>query len=201
MRRLTLWIAVLGFVAVPPGCADLAGPNWFHPGPAPYQQAQAERTDPYPEPDVAPEIVGGRPLGYQKPPSEAARVQTEYSWTKRYGPPPEGLFRMGSARPPGAAAPKYYVGAPGRYGAPPMYPAGYVPHGPPPITSPVYVPAQITSSPAAAPVTPTYIPSQMNPPGVAPAAPPKQMTTAPSAFGGQALRNMGPQDMVPTTSR
>jgi hypothetical protein len=31
--------------------------------------------------------------------------------------------------------------------------------------------------------------------------PPTQMTTSPNGFGSQALRSMGPQDLVPTTSR
>ena len=39
------------------GCRDLA-PDVFHPGPAPYQRKQAELTDPYPEPDTGPDMVG-----------------------------------------------------------------------------------------------------------------------------------------------
>jgi hypothetical protein len=73
-----LWFAVLVGVAVAAGsagCRGLAPPNWFHPGPAEYQQSQAQRFDPYPESDVAPRIVGARPLEYENPRAEVLRVQ------------------------------------------------------------------------------------------------------------------------------
>ena len=54
------------------GCHDLA-PDVFRPGPAPYQRRQAELTDPYPEPDTGPDMVGARPRDYQKPSAEVSR--------------------------------------------------------------------------------------------------------------------------------
>lgn len=54
------------------GCRDLA-PDVFRPGPAPYQRRQAELTDPYPEPDTGPDMVGARPRDYQKPAAEVTR--------------------------------------------------------------------------------------------------------------------------------
>lgn len=63
------------------GCANM-GPNIFHPGPAPLQQARAMRFDPYPEPDVGPPVLGGRPREYQVPVPEPVRNQP---WWNRFG--------------------------------------------------------------------------------------------------------------------
>jgi hypothetical protein len=59
------------------GCAGLGRPNWCRPGTAPYQQAKAQRFDPYPDPDMGPEVVGGRPREFQKPIPETERAR----WT------------------------------------------------------------------------------------------------------------------------
>ncbi len=48
-----------------------------NPGPASVQRARAQRFDPYPSNDYGPEIVGGRPQGYQKPYAEPVRSQFE----------------------------------------------------------------------------------------------------------------------------
>jgi hypothetical protein len=53
----------------------MSPPNFFNPGPARDQQMRAQRFDPYPENDVGPEVVGGRPLGYQKPIPEPSRAR------------------------------------------------------------------------------------------------------------------------------
>lgn len=58
------------------GCSyTIRKPNWAHPGPAPYQRGNATQFDPYPQNDMAPPIVGGRPAGYAKPPSEVERAR------------------------------------------------------------------------------------------------------------------------------
>ena len=44
-----------------------APPNWFAPGTLQKQQVQASVYDPYAAPGLGPEIVGGRPTGYQQP--------------------------------------------------------------------------------------------------------------------------------------
>ena len=63
------------------GCSPtVRWPNLFHPGPAGFQRAVAEKYDPYPSPDAGPEIVGGRPLGYQRPLNDA-------EWGRRFGRP------------------------------------------------------------------------------------------------------------------
>ena len=75
-----LWLVV--FAMVLPlglaGCRGLARPNWFYPGTAERQQAQAEQFDPYPENEPGPEIVGARPLEYEKPVAEVRRVQPSF---------------------------------------------------------------------------------------------------------------------------
>ncbi|MFO0898342.1 MAG: hypothetical protein U0836_13040 [Pirellulales bacterium] len=57
------------------GCYDMAPPQLFNPGPTKYQQMQAQRFDPYPENDIAPDGGGGRPLGFQKPVAEPSRAR------------------------------------------------------------------------------------------------------------------------------
>jgi fused signal recognition particle receptor len=62
------------------GCAPEAQryirfPDLAHPGPAYVQRSDAIQHDPYPLNDIAPEIVGGRPLAYQQPISEAERAR------------------------------------------------------------------------------------------------------------------------------
>jgi hypothetical protein len=59
-------------------------PDFFHPGTANYQRAVADRFDPYLSPDAGPEVVGGRPLGYQRP-------LTESEWARRYARPDGAL--------------------------------------------------------------------------------------------------------------
>jgi hypothetical protein len=69
------------------GCADML-PNWCHPGGAPYQRKEAQRFDPYPIPDAGPDVLGGRPEGFDKPRDEVRQVQNPRSFAERYGQPP-----------------------------------------------------------------------------------------------------------------
>ena len=58
------------------GCGPhLRTPKLFDPGNAASQRYDAIYHDPYPLPDVGPEIVGGRPRGYQAPVPEVARAR------------------------------------------------------------------------------------------------------------------------------
>ncbi len=62
------------------GCSPyMRYPNFFHPGTAQQQRAEALVHDPYPLDDVGPEIVGGRPLAYQRPVLEVERARDFYS--------------------------------------------------------------------------------------------------------------------------
>jgi hypothetical protein len=72
-----LWLTVAGLLALTAmvGCKSVAGPNWCHPGSAKVQQNRALRYDPYPDPDIGPPVVGGRPREYDIPPPEASRAR------------------------------------------------------------------------------------------------------------------------------
>ncbi|MEM8944742.1 MAG: hypothetical protein AAGD11_06115 [Planctomycetota bacterium] len=52
-------------------------PRILSPGPAPFQRNNAQQFDPYPQNDLGPEIVGGRPLGYMIPPDEVTRARQQ----------------------------------------------------------------------------------------------------------------------------
>jgi hypothetical protein len=67
------------------GCYNrIRMPNFAHPGTAQQQRDDAERFDPYPDPQAGPEVVGGRPPGYTRPLSET-------EWGRRYAAPPGAL--------------------------------------------------------------------------------------------------------------
>ena len=80
------------------GCADIAPPRIFHPGPAEDQRRRAERFDPYPMTDVAPVIGGGRPLQYDRPAPETELMQNDVTFGERFRqPPPPGTYRPSRA--------------------------------------------------------------------------------------------------------
>lgn len=71
MRRL---IPVLLLLAPATACSPtIYKPTILSPGPAPFQRNNALQFDPYPPNDLGPEIVGGRPKDFQKPPDEVTR--------------------------------------------------------------------------------------------------------------------------------
>ncbi len=113
------------------GCAGTEVSRIFHAGPADYQRAQAERFDPYPLPDIGPEVGGGRPLDFIRPMPENERVQNVQSFEDRFGQaPPPGTYRP--IRGSGARQIVPFVPAP----LPP--PPGVVPPGiaPPGVVTP-----------------------------------------------------------------
>lgn len=73
-------------LAVVAGCYSpyIRTPNFAHPGTAAEQRADAERFDPYPDPDAGPAVLGGRPPGFTRP-------LTDTEWGRRYATPPGGL--------------------------------------------------------------------------------------------------------------
>jgi hypothetical protein len=88
-RCLILIVALLSAT----GCPTLQGPGYLHPGTAQYQQTQAQRFDPYPVTDVAPDMAA-RPLAYIRPAGENERAQNTDSFIKRYHQaPPLDLYR------------------------------------------------------------------------------------------------------------
>ena len=72
------------------GCANIYPPNWCSPGTARQQQLIAEQYDPYPENDIAPAVVGGRPLGYMNPPAETLRARWPLGTKPGASCPPAG---------------------------------------------------------------------------------------------------------------
>ncbi|MGL4512975.1 MAG: membrane or secreted protein [Lacipirellulaceae bacterium] len=61
-------------LALAAGCGGTVKmPSLFHPGNASTQRYNAIVHDPYPLNDVGPDVVGGRPLGYQNPVPEVVR--------------------------------------------------------------------------------------------------------------------------------
>ena len=72
MRRI---VALIALTVALPTCSGCTGPNALglpnlaHPGTEAKQQARAQGWEPYPENDVGPPVVGGRPREYQDPPS------------------------------------------------------------------------------------------------------------------------------------
>ncbi len=70
MRRI---VALIVLSVVLPTCCGCTGPNALglpnlaHPGTEAKQQARAQGFEPYPDNDVGPSVVGGRPREYQDP--------------------------------------------------------------------------------------------------------------------------------------
>lgn len=81
------------------GCGpSLRTPRWFDPGNTATQRYDAIYVDPYPLPDLGPEMVGARPREYQAPVPPVVRGRL-------LNPPP-------SVTPP---APSQFAPAPPRY--------------------------------------------------------------------------------------
>ena len=72
--RFALLLAALGGTMIT-GCQSIATPTLYPPGTVQQQQFNAQRFDPFPEPDTAPEIVGARGREYSKPVAEPSRAR------------------------------------------------------------------------------------------------------------------------------
>jgi hypothetical protein len=82
-RRPLLAVALVAACAPLAACSStVRKPRLVSPGPAPFQRCIAEQFDPYPQNDMAPEIVGGRPLDYAVPRNEVTRAR-QYEESKR----------------------------------------------------------------------------------------------------------------------
>lgn len=83
MKRTYGWITGLSLIlTLLAGCGWLPRVNWCRPGPAPYQQQEAVRFDPYPENDLGPPVLGGRPQSYENPPAEPVRARQHTGWAR-----------------------------------------------------------------------------------------------------------------------
>jgi hypothetical protein len=130
IRNLALMLTTLCVA----GCQSpyIRMPNFAHPGTAAQQRADAERFDPYPDPEAGPPVVGGRPLGYTRP-------LTETEWSRRYVPPPLGV---GQPAPIPFLPTSPIITNPFPSTAPPAYAPIYSPAYPPALPSPT-TPTQI----------------------------------------------------------
>lgn len=109
--RVRCLFSLLATVALA-GCPSIQGPGYLHPGSAAYQQAQAERFDPFPQTDVGPDMAA-RPLAYMRPAPETERNQNATTFIERYGqPPPPGTYRAPRSVPGRQAVPYQLPPAP-----------------------------------------------------------------------------------------
>jgi hypothetical protein len=77
MKSARLVLSLVLLLAIPVGCRN-GGSLLSSPGTMRQQQLKATTHDPYTEPDIGPEVVGGRPRDYQKPLAEP--VRSRYVW-------------------------------------------------------------------------------------------------------------------------
>ncbi|TVS19383.1 MAG: membrane or secreted protein [Planctomycetaceae bacterium] len=76
------WL-LCSLLAICAGCQN-APPILGPPGTMRQQQLNATFHDPYTEPDIGPEVVGGRPREYQKPSAEPVRSRFVWdNWLRR----------------------------------------------------------------------------------------------------------------------
>jgi hypothetical protein len=125
-RRFNYWRATLSVLTIiSAGCHSpyIRTPNFANPGTAAQQRADAERFDPYPDPDAGPPVVGGRPLGFTRP-------LTDTEWARRYVAPPGALQPSPVVTLPAAPV----VTNPFSPSAPPTFQPTYPPALPSPTT-------------------------------------------------------------------
>ena len=65
-------LAIVALAIAQSGCAN-SRYNIFHPGTVRQQQMRASVHDPYPDQDLGPEVVGGRPREFAQPLPEPVR--------------------------------------------------------------------------------------------------------------------------------
>jgi hypothetical protein len=82
MLRQRLLSLVVVLVLTELGCNTPTGMAWrervvppriFRPETVEYQRSEAQQFDPYPQDELGPAIVGGRPPDFQDPPADPAR--------------------------------------------------------------------------------------------------------------------------------
>jgi hypothetical protein len=74
-RTLGLALVLLALTTLPACSPTIRKPRLLHPGPASVQRYNAVQFDPYPLPDMGPEIVGGRPIDYMTPVPQEDRAR------------------------------------------------------------------------------------------------------------------------------
>ncbi len=116
--RAAVFLTCLQAIVAVAGCSSsVARPNWLNPGEIGYQRQQALRYDPYPEDDLGPPIVGGRPREYDRPREPAPLKPNPLFGTPGGVAPPVQLQPT-----PGAYSPGAYTPAPAATGPYPQTP-------------------------------------------------------------------------------
>jgi hypothetical protein len=89
-RALSSTLLLIAF-----GCSDIQVSKIFHPGSADFQQAQAQKFDPYVLPDIGPDVANQtRPQNFLRPAPENERIQNEQTFEERFGQAsPPGTYR------------------------------------------------------------------------------------------------------------
>ncbi|MFI4875261.1 MAG: hypothetical protein ACIALR_07985 [Blastopirellula sp. JB062] len=72
-RPQTLAVFTIWAVSLGAGCWPLQRTQLFNPGTMQQQQQRAMAYDPYADNDAGPEVLGGRPRDYDRPPAEAVK--------------------------------------------------------------------------------------------------------------------------------
>lgn len=75
-----------GWLLFATGCRHDLWSFWNPQAQTPYPSQYAPHFDPYPTVDGGPELVGARPLDYQKPYNEPRRVQNDRWLYPQWGP-------------------------------------------------------------------------------------------------------------------
>ena len=82
--RNTIFLALLAG-SITAGCRCVAPPTLYPQGTVQQQQYNAQRFDPYPEPDTAPEIVGARGRENEYPVAQPSRSRWDpRTWVQRF---------------------------------------------------------------------------------------------------------------------
>jgi hypothetical protein len=82
MRRCYLCWLALACACLASGCGTPRAYNFWHPGNIQSQRLRAVVHDPYPDPDLGPPVLGGRPRDYFEPLPEPVknRIYTDSYW-------------------------------------------------------------------------------------------------------------------------
>jgi hypothetical protein len=108
MSRISVCAFALVVLAAEAGCNNpqFGLPQLANNEPAWYQLNQAKRFDPYPDPNMGPPVVGGRPPGFVQPrPEPDATKNSEFYMNNPSGYPPSAPAVYTPAAPAFAPAP------------------------------------------------------------------------------------------------
>jgi len=74
LRRATVVVALAALLGTG-GCANTSGPNFWNPGTMQQQQLRSLYSDPYPDTNAGPEVVGVRPRDFDNSLPEPVKNQ------------------------------------------------------------------------------------------------------------------------------